>query len=88
MVTERSWPRTGPAHVPRSAPRNRLEHPALDAWFEVCAGCRRSGIEEAAAVSVAAMVPSLTAVDADGVPIGPGLLYGDERGPTDAYGAS
>ena len=26
------------------------------------------------------MVPSLTAVDADGVPLTPGLLYGDERG--------
>jgi xylulokinase len=26
------------------------------------------------------MVPSLTAVDADGVPCSPGLLYGDERG--------
>ncbi len=26
------------------------------------------------------MVPSLTAVDADGVPVTPGLLYGDERG--------
>jgi len=32
------------------------------------------------AVSVAAMVPSLTAVDADGLPVTPGLLYGDERG--------
>jgi xylulokinase len=31
-------------------------------------------------VSVAAMVPSLTAVDDDGVPCAPGLLYGDERG--------
>ena len=28
------------------------------------------------------MVPSLTAVDADGVPLVPGLLYGDERGRT------
>jgi len=33
-----------------------------------------------AAISVAAMVPSLTAVDDDGRAIGPGLLYGDERG--------
>jgi xylulokinase len=32
-----------------------------------------------AALNVAAMVPSLCPVDADGVPIGPGLLYGDER---------
>ena len=31
-------------------------------------------------VSVAAMVPSLTAVDAAGAPLQPGLLYGDERG--------
>ena len=31
-------------------------------------------------VCVAAMVPSLTAVDAAGVPLAPGLLYGDERG--------
>ena len=28
------------------------------------------------------MVPSLAAVDADGVPISPGLLYGDDRGRT------
>ena len=35
------------------------------------------------------MVPSLTAVDADGTPLAPGLLYGDERGRTgsDAPGA-
>ena len=31
-------------------------------------------------VDVAAMVPSLCAVDGDGRPISPGLLYGDERG--------
>ena len=32
------------------------------------------------AIDVAAMVPSLCAVDGDGRPISPGLLYGDERG--------
>ena len=32
------------------------------------------------------MVPSLTAVDADGVPCAPGLLYGDERGHADRPG--
>ncbi|HEX7521277.1 MAG TPA: FGGY-family carbohydrate kinase, partial [Acidimicrobiia bacterium] len=37
-------------------------------------------------VSVAAMVPSLTAVDARGVPITPGLLYGDARGRTTSTG--
>jgi xylulokinase len=35
---------------------------------------------DALAVAVSAMVPSLTAVDADGRPITPGLLYGDGRG--------
>ena len=40
----------------------------------------RSATSNPRAVSVAAMVPSLTAVDDDGVPVTPGLLYGDERG--------
>ena len=34
------------------------------------------------------MVPSLTAVDADGVPRTPGLLYGDGRGRSSASGAN
>jgi xylulokinase len=60
---------------------SRFEHDAERAW--------RAGPGEAlaalgdvrpAGVSVAAMVPSLTAVDADGRPVTPGLLYGDERG--------
>ncbi len=60
----------------------RFQHDAEVAW--------RRGPREALAavsadldvrgVSVAAMVPSLTAVDGDGVPLVPGLLYGDERG--------
>lgn len=63
----------------------RFEHDAEAAW--------RRGPREALAavstdvdvrgVSVAAMVPSLTAVDVDGVPLVPGLLYGDERGHAD-----
>jgi xylulokinase len=65
-------------HVPTPG---RFEHDADEAW--------RRGPEAALAalgdtapkgVSVAAMVPSLTAVDASGVPVTPGLLYGDERG--------
>jgi xylulokinase len=59
----------------------RFEHDADVAW-------RRGTVDALAAlgdldvkgVSVAAMVPSLTAVDARGVPVTPGLLYGDERG--------
>ena len=59
----------------------RFEHDADEAWrrgpeaaLRELAGTRPAG------VSVAAMVPSLTAVDGGGVPVTPGLLYGDERG--------
>jgi xylulokinase len=59
----------------------RFEHDAATAWHE---GPRRAldalGNVEPRAVSVAAMVPSLTAVGGGGVPCAPGLLYGDERG--------
>ncbi|MEZ5141463.1 MAG: FGGY-family carbohydrate kinase [Acidimicrobiales bacterium] len=46
----------------------------LAAFEEVAAGL------DVAAVNVAAMVPSLCAVDADGRALTPGLLYGDWRG--------
>jgi xylulokinase len=66
----------------------RFEHDAARAWHD---GPRRAlddlGAVDARAVSVAAMVPSLTAVGADGVPCAPGLLYGDERGHADRPGA-
>jgi len=62
----------------------RFEHDAAVAWHE---GPRRAlealGEVRPRAVSVAAMVPSLTAVDIEGVPCAPGLLYGDERGHAD-----
>jgi xylulokinase len=60
----------------------RFQHDAA-CWWD---GPRRALHEldapslRARAVSVAAMVPSLTAVGDDGRPIGIGLLYGDERG--------
>ncbi len=68
---------------------DRLEHDAGEAW--------RRGPEQALAelgdvgreargVSVAAMVPSLTAVDEAGIPRTPGLLYGDARGGTGGSG--
>jgi xylulokinase len=73
-------------HVPSAL---RFEHDAVVAWRD---GPRRAlaalGDVEPAAVSVAAMVPSLTAVDDDGVPCAPGLLYGDERGHRTEAGAS
>jgi xylulokinase len=65
-------------HVPSP---QRFEHDAQIAWH---AGPQRAlealGDVKPRAVSVAAMVPSLTAVDDSGVPCSPGLLYGDERG--------
>jgi xylulokinase len=67
-----------PFYVPTPG---RFEHDADEAWrrgpeaaLRELAGTRPAG------VSVAAMVPSLTAVDGGGVPVTPGLLYGDERG--------
>ncbi|MCV6969728.1 xylulokinase [Mycobacterium bohemicum] len=60
---------------------DRLEHDADEAWrrgpLAALAQLDRPG---ARAVAVSAMVPSLTAVDAEGRPITPGLLYGDARG--------
>lgn len=69
-------------HACRSPTAGRLEHDAgaawvdgvKSAWSQVAAG------RQVAGACVAAMVPSLAAVDADGVPLSPGLLYGDERG--------
>lgn len=60
---------------------NQLEHRPDQAWRD---GVRRALSEvaeglEIAAVDVAAMVPSMCAVDADGRALTPGLLYGDER---------
>lgn len=67
-----------PIDVPQP---DRFEHNARRAWRS---GPRRAlaALEdvEPLAVSVSAMVPSLTAVNRRGVPITPGLLYGDLRG--------
>jgi xylulokinase len=76
------------ARVPhrfRVPTRLRFEHDADEAWRRgPQAALDALGDTVPAGVSVAAMVPSLTAVNAAGVPITPGLLYGDERG---HYGA-
>jgi xylulokinase len=65
---------------------SRMEHDAEEAWRQ---GPLQAWDElshtthdahDIAAVAVSAMVPSMTAVDAGGHPIGPGLLYGDDRG--------
>jgi xylulokinase len=69
-------------HEVRVPTPGSFEHDADAAWRR---GPRAALAEVAKdldvrGVSVAAMVPSLTAVGADGVPLLPGLLYGDERG--------
>ena len=60
---------------------DRMEHDAIKAWRR---GPRRAlrelGGNDVVAVSVVAMVPSLTAVDRAGIPRAAGLLYGDGRG--------
>ncbi len=75
---------TARARVPhqlRAPTPNRLEHDAGQAWRTgPLAALERLDRPDAKAVAVAAMVPSLTAVDAAGTPVTPGLLYGDERG--------
>jgi xylulokinase len=61
----------------------QFEHDAAAAWRAgPCRAMAELGDLDVRGVSVAAMVPSLTAVDAEGTPLTPGLLYGDERGRT------
>ena len=62
---------------------DHLEHDATKAWrrgpLEALAEVTAS-IPEPAGVCVASMVPSLAAVGRRGMPMSPGLLYGDARG--------
>ncbi len=68
-------------HQLRVPAPDRLEHDADEAWRHgPLAALDRLSPHDAAAVTVSAMVPSLTAVDSAGRPITPGLLYGDGRG--------
>ncbi len=70
---------------------DHLAHDAAQAWRR---GPRRAlralgpHGERAAAVAVASMVPSITAVNRRGVPITEGLLYGDVRGRRDGSGGA
>jgi xylulokinase len=58
-----------------------FEHDADEAWRRGPLGALAElGRPDAVAVAVTAMVPSLTAVDNEGGPLTPGLLYGDSRG--------
>ncbi|BCI91067.1 hypothetical protein NIIDMKKI_62730 [Mycobacterium kansasii] len=68
-------------HQLRVPAPDRLEHDADEAWRRgPLAALDRLAPAAAKAVAVSAMVPSLTAVDSDGRPVTPGLLYGDSRG--------
>ena len=71
-----------------------LEHNAMKSWWE---GTRNIWSEikqnlfdlkfrekDIKGVCVAAMVPSLTAVDTKNKPLAPGILYGDQRGGTNS----
>ena len=64
--------------VPRP---DRMEHDADSAWRR---GPKKAiaalGSLDVKAIGLAAMVPSMTAVDKRGKPLTPGLLYGDARG--------
>jgi xylulokinase len=70
-------------HELRARHAGELAHDARAAWHdgvrEALRGVLRDDLE-VRGVEVAAMVPSLCAVDGDGCPISDGLLYGDERG--------
>lgn len=68
-------------HELRVPAPDRLEHNADEAWRRgPLTALQQLALSKASAVAVSAMVPSLTAVDDDGRPITPGLLYGDSRG--------
>jgi xylulokinase len=58
-----------------------FEHDAKQAWYD---GPRKAlqdlGVSDPDGIAIVSMVPSMTAVDDAGVPITPGLLYGDHRG--------
>jgi len=76
------------AHRVLASEPDQLRHDARRAWragpqkayAQLSAELAATGNGEIAGVAVAAMVPSLTAVDRRGVPTLPGLLYGDVEG--------
>jgi xylulokinase len=63
-------------------PAGRFEHDAITTWWDTPRAALRGVLAHRSvqAVSVAAMMPSVAAVDAGGRPLGAGLLYGDGRG--------
>jgi xylulokinase len=76
------------AHRVLASEPDQLRHDARRAWragpqkafAELSAELASTGNGDIAGLAVAAMVPSLTAVNRGGVPTLPGLLYGDLEG--------
>ena len=76
------------AHEVMAPEPDLLRHDARKAWRagprraygEVTKQLAASGNGEVAGLSVASMVPSLTAVNRRGIPVLPGLMYGDVEG--------
>lgn len=68
-------------HTAYSPTPEIFEHDAKAAWVD---GPRTAfewlGVSDVAGIGIASLMPSFTAVDSDGTPITPGLLYGDHRG--------
>jgi xylulokinase len=62
-------------------PDGSFEHDALASWWEAPRSALALALagRRPRAVAVSAMMPSVAAVDTDGRPLGPGLLYGDRR---------
>jgi len=83
--------RTRVPHKVLAPEPHQLRHDARQAWRrgprraygELAAQLEASGGPPIAGVTVASMVPSLTAVNRYGVPLLPGLLYGDVEGRPD-----
>ena len=63
---------------------DRFEHDPQQAWVDgvlaAWSAVRAGADQPVAAVTVSAMVPSMCGVDSAGMPVTPGLLYGDARG--------
>jgi xylulokinase len=84
------------AHQVMAPEPDLLRHDARRAWragprrayAEVTGHLAASGNGEVAGLAVASMVPSLTAVNRRGIPILPGLMYGDIEGRPAASAAS
>lgn len=68
-------------HTAYSPTPEVFEHDAKVAWVD---GPRTAvewlDVSDVAGIGIASLMPSFTAVDDDGIPITPGLLYGDHRG--------